>query len=356
MKILVVSDYSLEKLGGAQVIATITRDWLGESGHEAVFLEYPPSFLKSVSPFFQSAKSLLNPYGMFLLMKMQIKHRPDLVWYHGVNNQWSWTSLKVGKRSLRKILTIHDLTAISNYKITPEFLEKLKSESGIKKFVRNLRLRYIGSCLEETINIGIGTINVEILRSFEFKIDSVIENRIEPCTHTIESGMMDRSVLFAGRSYMKGLPQIAKAVAADKRWRLILAGDSQLMEEALLYCPRNQVTYLGRLKREELLEKMHGINLVSVCSQYFDNYPTLALEALVHNSVPFTTDITGVASLLGELDDRLVIGTSEIPNLEEINKVKSGLGHRYDLVKLQVSDLSQFVPRYLEILESTRKG
>jgi len=356
MKILVVSDYSMEKLGGAQVIAAIIRDWLGDSGHEAIFLEYPQSRIQTFNPILQSVKSLFNPYGVFLMMKMQRKHQPDLVWYHGINNEWSWTSLRVGKRSLRKLLTIHDLTAISNYKITPEFLNKIISESGIKKISRNLRLSYVKKCLEKSTNISIGRINTEILRSFEFKIDNVIENRIEPCTHTSRSNRTDRSVLFAGRSYMKGLPQIAQAVAADKRWKLILAGDLQLKEEALLYCPEEQVIYLGRLRREELLEKMHDINLVSVCSQYFDNYPTLALEALVHNSVPFTTNITGVASMLSKLDNRLVIKTSEIPNLEEINKVKNGFGHEYDSVKLQVSDLSIFVPQYLEIMQSKRRG
>ena len=128
------------------------------------------------------------------------------------------------------------------------------------------------------------------------------------------------------------------------------------MDEALLYCPKDQVNYLGRLRREELLEKMHEIDLVSVCSQYFDNYPTLALEALVHNSLPFTTDITGVASLLRSLDSRLVIKASEIPNLEEINKVRNRLGREYDLLKLEVSDLSQFVPQYLEIVLKNRRG
>lgn len=336
-------------------MAAIVRDSLGELGHEVVFLEYPQSHFQKPNLFLQSAKSLLNPYGVFLLIRMQIKHRPDLVWYHGVNNEWSWASLRVGKRQIKKILTIHDLTAISNYKITTDFLEKLRKESGFKRFARNMRISYVRKCLDKTINIGIGEINTEILRSFEFNIDYDIKNRIEPCRHASQSKEADRSVLFAGRSYMKGLPQVAQAVAADKRWKLILAGDSQLLDEALLYCPEAQVNYLGRLRREELLERIHEINLVSVCSQYYDNYPTLALEALVHDSIPFTTEITGVASMLKELDSRLVIKTSEIPNLEEINQVKNRLGSEYDVMKLQVSDLNQFVPRYLEIIQSERR-
>lgn len=352
MRILVVSDYSINELGGAQVMAQIIRNSLISHGHEAIFLHYPKSQTKNLNRFIQALRSIINPYGMFLLLKAHLKFRPDLIWFHGVNNEWSWSSVLVGRHNLKKFFTFHDLTAISNYKITPEMLERIKSESGLRKLVRDLRVNYIKQCTNRCTQVGIGPINSRILRSFKFRIDKEIENRIEPCSHNTVAGKNERTVLFAGRSYMKGLPQIAQAVALDSKWKLVLAGGVELLAEALLYCPTEKVTYLGRMSREDLLEKLHEIDLVSVCSQYYDNYPTIALEAIVHDSLPFTTELTGVALMLGNLDSRLVIRSDEIPNLEKIYQARGRLSHEYNALKDEVSDLNVLVSSYLEIIES----
>lgn len=129
-----------------------------------------------------------------------------------------------------------------------------------------------------------------------------------------------------------------------------MAGDIQLLEYASIFCPESQIEYLGQLNQVDLFEFIHKMELVAVCSQYMDNYPTIALEALAHNSLPFTTNLTGVANLLSRINPRLVLKNGEIPPLEELRQIAFECDWDKTSIRSEVTDVEAFIYEYLQVM------
>jgi hypothetical protein len=171
------------------------------------------------------------------------------------------------------------------------------------------------------------------LKRFGVKVTRIINNGIAECEHLDQAGDLvgtkvlltlrkreQKIVLFAGRMNGKGLDILTKAIQeSNSEWLLVLAGEIDLDQ----YCQANlrseEFIYLGRLPRRELLGLIHQVDLVAVISQYFDPYPTIALEAVKHGTAFFTTEVSGVSSLLNcEAARFLISQVGEIPNLSNI--------------------------------------
>jgi len=317
IKILLVSDYSPNISGGAQIIVGQLRDAGFEAGHEVVSLTYTdePKSLKFKSRYLQYIRELINPSGLIKIIYYQLVHRPDLIWYHNINNEWSWSVLRINLFQSKRVITLHDLSSISRMKLTPEDLSSLETSEPRNTKLQKIRNAIIRFHLRQVIAIGIGDQCSKILQEHQIKIVSTIPNRIPSCQHFESYSKIENSVLFAGRENLKGLAEIAKAVNLSADWKLFLAGEKILNDFARSYCPEEKIVWLGKLSHTELLVKIHSMELVAVCSQYYDNFPTVALEAMVHGSIPITTEITGVSELVREISPALVFKVGDIPSL-----------------------------------------
>lgn len=322
---MIVSDYSPAISGGAQVIVELLREAGIRAGLDLLSITYKskissrkksPRVLKIKA--FQYAREIFNPLGIVRIFYHQILHKPDVIWYHNINNEWSWGVLRINLFHSKQIITFHDLSPISRRKMTPTDLAN--SESGDFKFgkLKKIRNALIRLLLKDVTAFGIGKICSVLLAQNQIVIKAIVPNRIQPCEHNHAPDKISNSVLFAGRENLKGLAEIARAVNSSTEWKLYLAGDEVLKEFALTYCSDEKIIWYGKLSNAELQKIIHSMELVAVCSQYFDNYPTIALEALVHGSIPITTEITGVSDVIREISPILVLKVGESPNLDKI--------------------------------------
>jgi glycosyltransferase involved in cell wall biosynthesis len=353
MKVLLVTDYSKKYLGGAQVIVGHIENQLRDLGCEVEVFSYD-SKLKSLCEInlrirqnttLRSLRSLINPHGLLVLRKKIREFKPNVIWFHNINNEWSWSSLLLGRNALNRVITFHDLSPLSNFKIRPENLgvglrfSGLNGNAGLlRRKVSQARINFIRYCLRKLRTSGIGRINADILRNNGFRVDYLIPNRIFKCQHKETELKIKKSVLFAGRSYLKGIREISIA-AEEYDWTLYLAGDPSLILEASEFCSGSKIHYLGRLSNADLLSSIHSFELVSVCSQYYDNYPTIALEALVHGSLPFTTTCSGASEYLMKLNPKLVVNPGEIPNLPLILQTAKSMGSNIEILIKEITDI-----------------
>lgn len=355
MKILVVSDFSSAQPGGAHVIAETISKMLASNGDTCKFIAYPNSKTLIFRRFSQlnivrEALSLINPVAITRMIFLQISFKPDVIWYHNVNSRWSWAILRVNTRRSRRLITLHDLTAISNKKLNSLEVRKIIESSFFN--LAKIRILITKFLIGKTLTVSIGESCKNALIEIGFRIDAQISNRIMPCTHTEPQLKIPNSVLFAGRPYLKGADFVAKAVARDEEWTMLIASDEEAYKLALEFCPPERVKYLGIIPREELLRLLHSVELVAVCSQYLDNYPTIGLEALVHGAIPFTTSCTGLSEMFTGISPALVISPGEIPDLNRI--LIAGTSERSQLLKAAspAQDIETMIQEYLKVIST----
>lgn len=324
---MIVSDYSPAISGGAQLIVELLREAGTRAGHDLTSVTYKSKVISRIkSPRLLNikpilyARELLNPLGIIQILYHQILHKPDVIWYHNINNEWSWSVLRFNLFKSRQMITLHDLSPISRRKLTPNDLADSKNgdfRAGKLKKIRNAWIRLM---LRDITAVGIGKICSLLLAQNQITLKAIVPNRILPCNHTHVPDKIRNSVFFAGRENLKGLAEIACAVNSSTGWKLYLAGDETLKVFALAYCTEEKIIWLGKLTNADVQKKIHSMELVAVCSQYFDNYPTIALEALVHGSIPITTEVTGVSELITEISPILVQKVGERPNFDKIRE------------------------------------
>jgi glycosyltransferase involved in cell wall biosynthesis len=164
----------------------------------------------------------------------------------------------------------------------------------------------------------------DIFMQFGIKNLKIVRNGIDACKCNIATPISEKSntVLFAGRSTGKGFEKTCQLVKSNPAWTLLAAGDSDLRDTALLYLSEEQFKYLGFLPPETLFLEIHKAYFVSVLSECFDVYPTIALEAFMHGSNVISSDSTGVTELIHEYGTGHILKKAEMPNLD-ILKIQS---------------------------------
>lgn len=359
-----VSDFGPNVPGGAQLVAKNLMLSISARGHLCEFKCYKDNYPNSsrsehlkrigiIARLFE-LKGVLNPWGCIRFFIACRKFKPDIIWFHNINNEWSWSILFLGCHRAKKFITLHDLTSISRLKVEPKAYLQLTNSYWKRNFAQRVRNSYIRLTLTHATTIAIGSGAKEILQENGIKVNTTIPNTVEPCNHNIL--MLPRipnSVLFAGRENLKGLEQIAKAVAREDNWVLYLAGDSDLIKKANFFCPTDRIKYLGKLNHQDLLKLIHNMEYVSVLSQYFDNFPTIALEAVVHGAIPITTSVTGVSSFVRQLGEQLVIEPDQIPNLSKIKLTTDAESIALDRLRKEISNQPAQVDAYLKLFHES---
>lgn len=366
MRILVVTDFGLEVPGGAQLVANNLMLSISERGHDCEFNCYIDKYSRVgksrhlgrigvITKAFE-LRGILNPWGCVRFFVACRSFKPDVIWFHNINNEWSWSILLLGFHGAKKFITFHDLTAISRLKVEPKIYRQSENIYWKRNFMQRVRNSYIRFTLRNVTAVAIGVGVGAILQENRIRVDATIPNTVEPCNHeNLMHPRINNSVLFAGRENLKGLAQIARAVAIEEDWILYLAGDPDLLEKASFFCPIDRIRYLGKMDHKDLLKWIHNVEYVAVLSQYFDNFPTIALEAIVHGAIPLTTSATGVSSIVRQVGEQFVLEPEEIPNLSKLKLTRSAEPNVLNRVRNELSNQKIQVDAYLKLFYESFK-
>ena len=362
MKIVILSDFSSQSPGGAQVITSLFARSLREKDFHVFEISSKSnrdknSFghrLLARSNFLRELRGVINPLALLSLHNQLSDIKPDKIWIHNVNNYWSWSALVICKLRAKTFLTCHELSAISNLKLKKSnFNSNLELIYGSFNMGRatvlllKFKHTYIRYLFKKIPTVAIGEICQDVLEANLFQISARIPNRVEVCTHDANQLREPDSVLFAGRLIEKGLEETAIGVMRAGM-KLFLIGPPELYPQALQYCPSERVEYLGYKSNQELLLLLHKFEIVSVCSQSFDNYPTIGLEAIVHGCKLVTTEVTGLSRLLARHGINATVPVGQIPDFREIQRIPDKLFKNTELMK-EITNPSITVESYLDL-------
>lgn len=339
MKVALLSDYAPgEQLGGGIELASQFAKKLSENGSDLYIVvtgvESGQKAIRKSSRILSVFREIFDLRAAHRVINQIKSHSPDVVWVHQIGHRIPWITLVWIKLiKLPIIITLHDLNILSPKKSGTEVIqfpikEVIKrvrlSKSIFKHLFLHLRFRLVRFIvnLSATSIISIGSIQTEILRALKVRVTRQITNGVEICEHL---DLLDRDsmkILFAGRLSRKGLNLVIQSILnSDKAFHLLLAGDVDLLEYTKKRLNERDFTYLGRLSRPEIALILHQVKYVACMSQYYDNYPTIAIEALTHGAIPITTHLTGVAQLASSISPHLVVEVDQIVNLDKIDSL-----------------------------------
>jgi hypothetical protein len=183
--------------------------------------------------------------------------------------------------------------------------------------LRSLIIRFF---LSRVKVVSIGKLQNTILLSNQINVTTRIENYITECKCELDARFAkENTILFAGRKAYKGLEIVVQSVLKSDGWVLVIAGGSDLLDFVKYTLPSGKYRYLGQLTSSSLHSYIHSVKFVAVLSQCYDNFPTIGLEAIVHGSLPITTNITGLSSICEGISSKLVLNTNEVPDLEKLD-------------------------------------
>jgi glycosyltransferase involved in cell wall biosynthesis len=269
------------------------------------------------------ATRLLTEFTSFLLLLkltyLFLRNRPKLVWVNQIGVRFPQTiTLIISLLGISIVQTFHDFGVISPRKLYPKNIlgnDVIKlSDNRIINGIYSLRrysLIYLAN--KNYQNICISEMQASIYKRAGVRNISIIPNGIEfcSCQEPIVKVNKQNEILFAGRSTGKGFERICLVVGNNPNWKLLIAGNDDLADTAKKYLQSSQYDFLGFLTPVDLFSHIHRAKLVSVISECYDVYPTIALEALMHNSKVLVTESTGVANLFRSLGYGAVVDSSD---------------------------------------------
>jgi hypothetical protein len=247
-----------------------------------------------------------------------VAQRPKIVWINQIGVRIPRTiTFMLFLLRIRVVQTFHDFGVISPRKLYPKNISannliKLSDNKIIDIIYSFRRSLLIFLANRNYQNICISEMQAKIYKSVSVKNLTIISNGIECCNCPDHILKVDKKneVLFAGRSTGKGFERICRIVKNNPGWTLLAAGDMDLEKSAKQILNHSQFMYLGFLDRSEIFPYIHRVKFVSVISECYDVYPTVALEGLMHKSKVLTTESTGIANSLTILGGGLVLDSS----------------------------------------------
>lgn len=310
-------------------------------------------------------REILGVGNLLKIIMLVLKFRPKVIWVHQIGNHWPYLLIPVLRLFNTKILfTYHDYLALSKYKIDPidsslnEVLGNINVGKSSYQIFRRRLLRTMANSANQTT--AVSHLQKQILEAFQIRVDAVIPNGVATCVHEkfLDSNPPQSTwnILFAGRLNRKGLDVICDALTKAKPgWILHLAGNDDLLNYCSMRLDSKQFMYHGKLSRFELGRLMHGMDIVGVCSQYYDPYPTVGLEALRHGSFFLSTNTAGISHIYsGEISKSLIFKVGQVPdldlalsfvntNLDALNAIKSKLPTPIDVCETYLEMIHQLI-------------
>lgn len=378
MKILMVNKFFYIK-GGSETYYFSLKKLLEQNGHEVIdfSMQDEKNFESKYSKFFvegvdynkkQSIFSKIKA-GMKIIYSLEAKRKlekliketkPDIAHLHIFQHQLSLSILDVLKKyNIPIVYTAHDLKIICpNYKMLTngQVCEKCKGE----KYYNCLK----NKCIKDsTVKSAIGMIEAYvnkwrkaydkidyIITPSKFYKDKFIEFGIDAnkVTH-IPNFLTEENIdydkleeqdyyLYFGRlSEEKGIMTLIKAVQ-EANVKLKIVGTGPLKEEIEKYVSENKLTnieILGFKSGKELYTIVANSKCVVLPSEWYENGPYSAIEALKLGRPLIGSDLGGIPELIDEGENGYIFKNANILNLKNIiNQVE-------DLDLLQQENMSK---------------
>jgi len=373
MKLIILSDFHpREKLGGGGEIAFEFHQILRREGHCSFFWysgtenshdEFERCFKAShlQNKFFSEVRKLIGGVLSLRVALAIYRKNPEVVWINQIGNEFSYITL-LYLRLLRipVVITLHDYLTICRTKVgvANPYQRIIYSRDNLivgsrihEKMRRFIHVKFVNLA---SASVAVSEIQAQILDQFGVNIAAVFSNGVPACTHSEDLARYESSklkVLFAGRFHRKGLEYLIQGIKnASSTWQLNLAGGPELFEYASSVLPVEQIEYHGTLSRANLHLLMHQMSLVSVLSQYFDPYPTVALESIRHGSMFMTTNTTGVSLLLDSIEDSFIFSVGEIPDLDSLVDQIQIVTRSQNIVTSKIPSQDEVTRKYLVLM------
>jgi glycosyltransferase involved in cell wall biosynthesis len=305
-------------------------------------------------------QSLLGLGVLIPLVKAALHEKPTQIWVNQIGGRVPWSAIWVLRLfGFRVLFTAHDFMSIHPVKLTPGILpfeSHLKIPSGERNsFTHSVYVRLRSKLIRFYLNFGVTVVAIsemqaKILEKSGLKVNAIIPNGIGACACRFKLEKIPMSILFCGRLNSKGLNEVITGIRDSKqKFHLFLAGDDDLLLFTASRLSPGDYTFLGKLSNSELTEFMHQIEFVAVISQYYDNFPTTILEAIIHGAIPITTSLTGNSKLVSKASNDLVLKPGEIPDFSRIRKLD--LSYRVKELKSGISNESEMIQKYLSLMQ-----
>ncbi len=339
MRILIVNKYWYAR-GGAEVVAMMTRDLLEKAGHTtAVFTMqhpkntvqstlFPPeidykkdSFGKKIK---NSLKMISNTEAQDLFEKMVLEFKPDVVHFHNIYHQLSFSLLEVTKKhSIPSVMTLHDYKLISpNYSLFHH--GKIDVSMLGKKYYRCV----LNNCMESLPQSVLATVEAYYrqAKGFHAMIDqyispsqfvkklfvqsgfssqhiSVVHNPVRQLDKHIP--MKDEGyVAFIGRlSKEKGLFVLLESARLnpDIAYKLVGTGpEEQALKQYVEKNKMHNVIFEGWQTGTNLEQLYAGARMLVVPSIWYENAPLGILEAKAKGKIVIGSKIGGIPEMLSK--------------------------------------------------------
>jgi glycosyltransferase involved in cell wall biosynthesis len=285
----------------------------------------------------RSLEVIFQPHSIIKMLRVVLRVKPDLIHIHGLGGAMTPLLLIPLFSRLRCItlITHHGFSSLnSGAKLYPSeasrigefnFSEMTRkamvnstdsvSVSFTEKLFSKLRMKLVAKLINfASVNIAISKMQSEIFATFHIRVDYIIPNSTSICSCEIlvknESGSdsnQEIKILFLGRPIGKGLERIVELAKSSDHVHVFIAGysESELVVKSI-GLPHSKYTYLGYLQKADLYPLFHDMHFVACLSTCFDTFPTVAIEALTHGSVPIVTPSTGVAEFLHDIHPYMV--------------------------------------------------
>jgi glycosyltransferase involved in cell wall biosynthesis len=141
------------------------------------------------------------------------------------------------------------------------------------------------------------------------------------------------------------------AFAEDSRVTLRIGGDGPLETELRALSSKlgleNQVTFLGRLSREQVTEELDRCDAL-VLPSTIETFGVVLIEALVRGRPVVATRCGGPEAFVGE-DDGLVVAADNVGELSQALITMKDRAASYDSARLRSSALARFGPEKLVV-------
>lgn len=340
MRILLINKFHYQK-GGAERAYLDTARILTENGHQVAFfaMAHPSNLPTPWSTYFVHQVDYLNTqqswsskvraainivWNSEASQKLEAliqEFRPDIAHLHNTYHQLSPSILwKLKKHHIPIVMTLHDYKAVSpNYSLFVRgkiwehvsgwrtIIDRAIKDSYLKSFVCASELwlhRLMGSY--GLVNQFMAPSRFLIQKyqelGFPYPIDQVPQP-LAPFPAPPKQFGEGKYFFFAGRlSKEKGADTFLAAAKALPRERFVIAGsgpeEERLHQE---YAGLANVTFLGHLTGEPLIEKFRNAKALIIPSLWYENMPYSLLEALGYG-------LPVIGSHLGGIPERITDG------------------------------------------------
>ncbi|MBU1131760.1 glycosyltransferase family 4 protein [Patescibacteria group bacterium] len=374
MKVLLVNKFHFLK-GGSERVYFETGSLLEKKGHQVIYFSmkdkrnvYSPQekyFVENVD--FTSRKNWLRKSFRYIyykkaaenLERLILAEKPDIAHLHNISHHITPAILKTLKKyGIPVVQTLHDYQIICpNYRLFTEgaVCERCKKrkyyncvlhrciQNGFAPSVlgaKELYFQWFFKFYREKVDLFIcpsGFLQTKLKDWGVKQKTKVVPNFIDLENFEPNYTVGDYIVCVSRLSAEKGIMDLLEAVRALPEVKLKLVGDGPMRAEVLDYLKKNNVKnveYAGAKFDEELKEVIRKSRFAIIPSEWYENYPLIALESMALGKPVLSAKIGGLAGMIAEnfngwffessdvndLQSKLSLHYNEIERIEELGK------------------------------------